>query len=49
MGFGIILEDLHFCLVKNLLPNFTMVNFRKSDIYPDKGGRFHWDTETEVF
>ena len=49
MGFEIILEDLHASPVENLLLKFTSVNFRKSDIYPGKSGRFHWNTETEVF
>ena len=49
MGFEIILEGLHASPLENLLPKFTFVNFKKSDIYPGKSGRFHLDTETEVF
>ena len=49
MGLEIILEGLHASPLENLLPKFTFVNFRKSDIFPGKSGRFHLDTETEVF
>ena len=49
MDFEIILEGLHACPVENLLSQFTLVNFRKSDTYPSKSSSFHWDTEAEVF
>ena len=49
MGFEMILEGLYASPLENLLPKFTFVNFRKSDIYPGKSSCFHWDTEAEVF